>query len=86
MDALILALLLVGLAAYVAAPLYGAARPAVPGRRGELEARHEALIRALRELELDHATGLVGPQEHARQREQMEAEAAELLRQLETTD
>lgn len=76
-----------GLAAFVAVPLYGAPAPETDaGRRGELEARREELAGALRELEWDHASGLVDPEGYRRQRRAYEAELAGVLRGLEETD
>lgn len=76
-----------GLAAFVAVPLYGASSGGTDaGQRGVLEARREELTGALRELEWDHASGLVDPEEYRRQRSTYEAELAGVLRGLEGTD
>lgn len=79
--------MLVGLAAFVAVPLYGTTTGETgTGRRGELDARREELAGALRELEWDHASGLVGPEGYRRQRAAYEAELADVLQSLEGTD
>lgn len=79
---MILVLILVGLAAFVAVPLYRAPSGRPAPDRTELEARREALATALRELELDRASGLLDATEHERQRDAYTAELAGVLRDL----
>lgn len=79
--------MLLGLAVFVAVPLYGPMPGGSGGgRRIELEARREELAGALRELEWDHGSGLVDPEDYRRQRRAHEEELAAVLRDLEGTD
>lgn len=74
---------LAALTAYVAAPLYRASVAAGGDEgRGALEARRDALIAALRELELDHQRGALDEDGYLRLRAATEAEAAAVLRRL----
>lgn len=84
MEPLILFAVIVALAAFVAAPLYRVQGVEPPDRGAELEARRDALLRALREIEIDHTSGLIPDQDYETQRAAMEAEAADLLRRLAT--
>jgi hypothetical protein len=83
MDAVVFLAVLLGLAVFVAAPLY---RPQPPARSSgpdaELLARREALVRDLQELEADHAAGMLAPDDYRAQRSGAEEEAAEILRRL----
>ncbi len=84
MEPVILFAVIVGLAAFVAAPLYRTQGVAPPDRRAELEARRDTLLRSLREIEIDHTSGLIADEEYERQRAAMEGETADLLRRLAT--
>ena len=77
--------MLIGLAAFVAAPLYRPRLPSAgdPGRTASLVARRDALLRALRDLEADRRSGLVDPEVYEAQRTPLESEAASVLRALE---
>lgn len=86
MEAVALAAVIVTLAAFVAAPLYRVTADSDPKDRPELEARRDSLIAALRELELDHASGLVEEDVYTSERMQLESEAASLLRRLSEKD
>lgn len=86
MDALILAAALVGLAAWVAAPLYAPAMANAATDRSALEARRDALVAHLRELRWDHEAGLLSHAEYERQRAAVEDEAARILRALDPDD
>ncbi len=67
-DVLILSPAIVGLAAFVAGPLYRR-RPAPPPAGGDPErARRTAVSRARSDLEIDVATGLIDPADHERER------------------
>lgn len=83
-DLLIFVVVLAALTCYVAAPLYAPARPAGvdTAERARLLARREALVEALREVELDRLAGGIDEAEHAHERATLEAEAAAILRAL----
>ena len=76
MDVVIFALVLVGLAGFVAAPLYRPTPAETPEPRDD--AGLEAIARAVRDLELDRASGLVDTAAY-------EHERAALDRQAQTT-
>lgn len=82
MDAVILAALVIGLAVFVAAPLYRTSPPEVADH-DLLRARFEATIESLRQLDADEAAGLSSPQDTATRRIQLETQAAAALRTLE---
>ena len=84
MDALILVGVLLVLTAWVAAPLYG--RDAASATDDATRARLDALLGRLRELEVDHASGLVTDDRYAQQRAETEAEAARLTQRLDQVD
>lgn len=84
MDVLVFAAVLVGLAAFVAAPLYAkASRPAATPDRPDLAARRDAVLAGLRDLEIDHASGLLDEASYEAERSALETEAAGLLAALE---
>lgn len=72
MDVVVLAVVLVGLAAFVAAPLYRVSPPA----RQRIEAadpeRGEALATALEDLDIDRVSGLYDDAEYADERRALE--------------
>lgn len=72
MDALIFAVALLALAAFVARPLY-AGSPSAPGSDAEAAARSDSLVQALDDLEVDRRTGLIDEAEYLRQRAELEA-------------
>lgn len=82
MDAVILAALVIGLAAFVAAPLYRTPSPKVADH-DLLRATFEATIESLRQLDADEHAGLSSPQDTIFDRNQLETRAAEALRSLE---
>jgi hypothetical protein len=80
MDVVIVAIVLVALTAFVAAPLYAPSAPKdVGGGDPSVQARHQALVGALRELEVDHASGLLPDGDYEREREALEREAGDTL-------
>jgi hypothetical protein len=71
MDVVVFAVVLIGLAAYVAAPLY---RPAPPGPDDRPDdAGREAAAVALGDLELDRASGLVDEASYERERADLDS-------------
>jgi hypothetical protein len=79
MDVVIVAIVLVALTAFVAAPLYTPSAPNAAVGDPSIQARHEALVRALRELEVDHASGLLPDGDYERERAALEREAEDTL-------
>ena len=79
-DVFLFCLVLVGLAAFVAAPLYrpSSALPSDANDGAVLAARRQAALSALRDLEVDHASGLVDDATYAMERGPLEVEAADL--------
>lgn len=85
LGSLLLNLALLALVGYlIARPLLKQSRP--QPERGDpaagLLAERERLLAALRDLELDHATGKVGDEDYAHQRPLLVAQGAAVLRQL----
>lgn len=78
MDVAVFAIVLVGLTAFVAAPLY--AREPLSRDPGGTSphARREALASALSDLEVDRASGLLTESDYRRERTDLEAEIAAL--------
>jgi cytochrome c-type biogenesis protein CcmI len=70
-DIAIFALLLVALAAFVASPLY---KPASAAELPAPDARREALESALRDLELDRASGLLDDASYEQERSALESQ------------
>lgn len=69
MDVIVFAVILIGLAAFVASPLYKAAdAPDEPPPSLDTGARREATDRAIEDLEVDRASGLVDEASYARER------------------
>ena len=86
-EALVLGLLLVAAALFVAPPLLGRETLVVAGdersrRRAELETRRDETYAALKEADLDLRTGKLDETDHGQLREGLLAEAATLLREL----
>ena len=84
-GAFFLSAALLGLVVYlIARPLLNQRRPhsARPEPAVALEAERERLLAALRDLELDHATGKVSAEDYALQRPQLVALGAAVLREL----
>ena len=81
-----MALLALGVAAFVLAPLRPgrarAADSATVAERADLEAARDAKYAEIRELELDHRTGKVSPEDFRAQDRTLRGEAVELLRRL----
>ncbi len=73
MDVAIFALILIGLAAFVATPLYRPTRQETDVSPDN--ARQEAITRALRDLELDRASGLVDEASYQRERAALDRQA-----------
>lgn len=80
-------LLAVGLAllvgAFIARPLLAPHTPApAHSHTAQLNAEHESLLIALRELDFDHSTGKVADEDYAQQRAALVARGVALLQQL----
>jgi cytochrome c-type biogenesis protein CcmI len=72
MDVAVFAIILVALAAFVAAPLYRQPQGAEPTLPGETDSRAESVRAALRELEVDRASGLLTEAEYEEERSALE--------------
>lgn len=81
-----------GLVVWVAEPLVrrGRMQETAADAQGDvierLTLQKETLYTAIRDLDFDHQTGKVDAEDHAVLRRQMEAEAADVLRQLDLAD
>lgn len=75
MDVFVLALVLVGLAAFVAAPLYSRAGPSAPRPDAAGEASREAAVRDLNDLDVDRASGLLDETDYAQERAALDRRA-----------
>lgn len=82
MDVLILVAVLLAAAVFVARPLYSPGTAAAHRPTEASEARRDALIQMLRDLEQDRRTGLIDEAEYRHQRDAAENEAAALMRVL----
>jgi hypothetical protein len=85
LGAFILSAALLGLVVYlIARPLLNQGRPKAgqPRPAAALEAERERLLAALRDLDLDHATGKVSPEDYAVLRPELVAQGAAVLRRL----
>ena len=83
---LFLTLILIVLTAWILLPLRGPAGPPIenPAQAAEeLEARRRQLVLSLQDLELEFQTGKLSPEDHQAMRRRVQAEAIEVLRQLE---
>jgi len=75
-DVVLFGIVLVLLTAFVAAPLYaGSGAPADESEGPDV--RHESLVSALRELEVDRASGLLTDEGYEAERSALEAQAAD---------
>jgi hypothetical protein len=75
MDVVVLALVLVGLAVFVAVPLYSRATPPAPRADAVGEARREAAVRDLNDLDVDRASGLLDETDYAQERAALDRRA-----------
>lgn len=82
MDVLIFCFVLLALTAFVARPLYERAQRTLPAPKTELEARHQVVVRALSDLEIDRASGAVDESTYDAERLALEGEGTEVLRGL----
>ncbi len=91
-DIVVIVAMAIGLVVWVGEPLVrrGRMREAVADAQGDaierLTLQKETLYTAIRDLDFDHQTGKVDAEDHAVLRRQMEAEAADILRQLDLAD
>lgn len=91
-DTLVIVVMAVGLVVWIAEPLVrrGRLRETVSDAQGDvierLTLQKETLYTAIRDLDFDYQTGKVDAADHAVLRRQMEAEAADVLRQLDLAD
>ncbi len=70
------------IAAYVLAPAFRRMPAPAADRRAALEAAQRAALRALHYLELDWATGKLSDEDYRAQRATLEAETAQIIRQI----
>lgn len=88
----VIVVMAIGLVVWVAEPLVrrGRLRETTADAQGDvierLTLQKETLYTAIRDLDFDHQTGKVDAEDHAVLRRQMEAEAADVLRQLDLAD
>ena len=91
-DIVVIAVMAIGLVVWVGEPLVrrGRMRETAADAQGDaierLTLQKETLYTAIRDLDFDHQTGKVDAEDHAELRGQMEAEAADILRQLDLVD
>ena len=91
-DVVVIIFLAVGLVVWIGEPLArrGRTRETAADAQGDvierLTLQKETLYTAIRDLDFDHQTGKVDAEDHAELRRQMEAEAADILRQLDLAD
>ena len=91
-DIVVIIVMAIGLVVWVGEPLVrrGRDREAAADAQGDaverLTLQKETLYAAIRDLDFDHQTGKVDAEDHAELRRQMEAEAADILRQLDLAD
>jgi hypothetical protein len=81
----IVALVTIGLAAWIVMPLLGkkTAEPIRDDRSSDLIDAKQSVYRSLIDLELDHDLGKLAPDDYERLRLQSKSEALELIRQIE---
>ena len=82
MDVVVFCIVLVGLTAFVARPLYARTKPRAGADRREVEATHETVIRALSDLEIDHASGAVDEATYEAERASLEDRGTAALHEL----
>ena len=88
----VIVVMAIGLVVWVAEPLVrrGRMRETAADIQGDvierLTLQKETLYTAIRDLDFDHQTGKVDAEDHAVLRRQMEAEAVDVLRQLDLAD
>jgi hypothetical protein len=74
-------------ALYVAAPLFGAPEPAIaegtPSERDRWERQKRQALAAIKETELDHQMGKLSDEDYGRMRERFEQQALDALAALE---
>jgi hypothetical protein len=75
-------IILAAVAFYVGRPLLSRRGANSGGDALPLEAQRESLYTQIKELDLDHATGKVNDEDHARLRAELVAEAAAVLKQI----
>ena len=91
-DMVVIVVMAIGLVVWVGEPLVrrGRMRETAADAQGDvierLTLQKETLYTAIRDLDFDHQTGKVDAEDHAVLRRQMEAEAADVLRQLDLAD
>ncbi len=82
MDVLVFCFVLLLLTAFVARPLYERSKPQSPADRREPEAEHDVVVRALSDLEIDHASGAVDEATYEAERASLEGRGTQALRDL----
>ena len=91
-DIIVIVVMAIGLVVWIGEPLVrrGRARETAVDAQNDaverLTLQKETLYTAIRDLDFDHQTGKVDAEDHAELRRQMEAEAADVLRQLDLAD
>lgn len=91
-DLVVIVVMAIGLVVWIGEPLFrrGGMREDAADAQGDaierLTLQKETLYTAIRDLDFDHQTGKVDADDHAELRRQMEAEAADILRQLDLAD
>ena len=91
-DIVVIVVMAIGLVVWIGEPLVrrGRVREATADAQDDaierLTLQKETLYTAIRDLDFDHQTGKVDAEDHAELRRQMEAEAADILRQLDLAD
>jgi cytochrome c-type biogenesis protein CcmI len=82
MDVLVFCVVLLALTAFVARPLYERAKSPSSTDRREIEAEHEVVVRALSDLEIDHASGALDEATYAAERASLEDRGTQTLHRL----
>ena len=91
-DIVVIVVMAIGLVAWIGEPLVRRGRMQEAEADAQADAierltlQKETLYTAIRDLDFDHQTGKVDAEDHAALRRQMEAEAADILRQLDLAD
>lgn len=84
MDVLVFCVVLLALTAFVARPLYERSKAVGPRDDRDLEARHDVVVRALSDLEIDHESGAVDEATYAAERASLEGTGTDAIHGLET--